>query len=405
MQKKYLISGVVAGISIILLTAIILINSPWFLWHIIPQEGSIRISANTSLISPLAHVVREYNPAVVDITPYIIPARRIAYVRQGEEEVIVLAPKLTHFQEAREVLTNQGWHQLQWGLFLIGRREALNSNLIAKPSVSRTLSAFFASLNSVIKHIGNKTVAISQVRGGSIAGVTSDLAALTIYSKEGIYTKAELSTLDIPSFTPKDREEITKISSEERDVLALSSKMLAYIPNQKNELIGETLKNIGFSITVDKITIDASRFSSLLVTRNGNSQALGVKEDKTGFITQAKKWVGNEEGYNYPQKRAFKLPDGTLGYEMVPSKPTSGWTNTGDSCEYLTGKEKTWWICAGTDSAAISNIKQNAQDILSGVSNQYQILKIAKIREDQPQNRIKSVIAIIKEEEINLLIK
>lgn len=153
---------------------------------------------------------------------------------------------------------------------------------------------------------------------------------------------------------PLDKLQPQKIqppSNLETMFVALPSAFLAHIPVDIQEKLQDTVK-VNLSLTKSRPDIinslqQAKAFTYLEGEFEGQA-ALGVIEDTgTSFMQAVKGWIALERGYLSPVTQAFRLPDGTIGHEYIPS-PTvgDGFSQPGlDACSisYIDGKPM--WLC------------------------------------------------------------
>ncbi len=166
---------------------------------------------------------------------------------------------------------------------------------------------------------------------------------------------------------------------EEELLVALHSKVLSVIPEElRRGWNNSILAKLGFVETKPDIINYLGRINSRIIIDITEENATIAAVDKSGdFVSTAKDWVQQEERHTRPRRRAFRLPDGTLGYEMVPGQIRSLFVDIFDSggCRRASfaarkaskqqqGQEIEFWLCAADGRVALGSSRDMA---LSGV--------------------------------------
>ncbi len=390
------------------------LTSGWFIWDLLPSDGEIALSVNVKAIEPLISAAKGYeqdNKFLESLEPYLTSAQRIAYAKKGDTEFIVLAPKWFSLRQAKEVLSEKGWQQAQWATLIFATRGQNNSESANKNHLSSIINAFLMPWKQAFLNKQQiRPIGILKAKAGTFPGLTKDISLIGTHKKDEIVIVVSLEPHEktiskFPQFSSEEREKL-KFDVDSNDLLALPAELLANIPtNQKNQIILNALEEIGFKTTASKALPEILKLDSIIIKTKGENIALGTKNHGNIFIKEAQAWVEREESYNYPQKRAFKLPDGTLGNELRPSKPDIAWVNTGENCAYFAGKEKTWWLCGEDKKAILGTSKEITQTSIRAVNDNYFQLQLAQIKQKQPTLPIKSLSGIGTEEKAIFLIR
>ncbi|MBI3255902.1 MAG: hypothetical protein HYZ63_02930 [Candidatus Andersenbacteria bacterium] len=411
MKKRpiYIVGWVATGIALSIGIVLYTTLSTWFYWSLLPTTGNIAISAESGrhLGSFIALADSAALPAE-HVMMYTRVASRLAYTDGPNGQFLIMLPKLLLHGQAKEMVIKEGWQYQKFGIMLIAKRGTGSEELGAKTQVSSIVRAFWLPWQQLLWHgQAFRPPVVIVAKPDAINGLKNGLVATSQYQEGGVYAKITFTYPATPEFS--EIQHINKATADNNtpyNFLALQRQMLAYIPTrQKNTLLHSIISQIGFTKTNDRLVKEVADMPSITLYQNAGHASLGSQENAEVFMKTARAWVESEDAYNYPQRRAFKLPDGTLGYETRPSKPDSNWVNTDNNCQYFNGKEKTWWVCSANGKAVLSNTQAAASQAISHQQTGYQQLHLAQLKGEKAEIGIEMVDIKGKENSIEIYIK
>lgn len=388
-----LITLLVVGVA-----AIISFYSTWFYFDLLPNQRDFALGLRpTQTVTSLMTLSELNNDPIAPIIDIISLASRVAYSKTSDFESVIMLPKILRQGEARRKLSLEGWQYKTFGPLLFAQRG------LAETDVPGSLPArvMRALINPWQQYLAaslplNPPILISAPH----VPLSEDIRGFTVISqasKSGIHISmkavdTQKKADDSVYATLRAGQHEDSNTFQKYQFAALPSKLLKVIPKDiKNAVFEKSIRDLGFTFTSSRIMKDIVKLEILLAYQGEGATALGTHKEPDSFIKQAKAWVVAEESYHYPQKRAFQLPDGTLGYEIRPSKPASKWVNVENNCQYLKGKEKTWWLCQSATAAVISNKVEIARAAMMRLDQSSWQLHLASLTDDEIINGITSV--------------
>lgn len=218
------------------------------------------------------------------------------------------------------------------------------------------------ALNKVDQPHPTVIVELSDTPGPiSLQGTVNENTFAFTYSLSGIADERDVGGRAVPPG-----------SMDQKDLkVALPSTVLNYFPmDELNTMQGDIVSDLAFTKTLPDIVGEfevAIAFGVHMGDDSGDVQAVGVVEgaESHRFSDHLEEWVAMERAYEFPIRQAFRLPDGTIGYELIPSPNVSaGFSTMGaDGCQttHLVGRQV--WRCQASD-VTVFGISYDATQIL-----------------------------------------
>ncbi len=200
---------------------------------------------------------------------------------------------------------------------------------------------FIASADAgVIPFLDNSLTIIGTAKGDDVQLVTAEQTI-------------DLHTTDLAAPPlPKDIGELK---------LALPSHVLDTIPDALNRLWNNALLDqLGFTNTQPDIMGHLAQYDSLAIGLTQNDVTITLTGNQELFTSTAKAWLQAEEAYTRQRQRAFRLPDGTLGYEQVPGEIREVFLNSVDeNCRHEAyphlADMNHFWLCTKDNQVVLSS--------------------------------------------------
>jgi hypothetical protein len=108
---------------------------------------------------------------------------------------------------------------------------------------------------------------------------------------------------------------------------------------------------------------------AILVSVQGQKAVIAVVGDKAAFAADIRDAIKAEEPYTRPVKHAFRLPDGTIGFEIVAGEQRDTFSGPASACQQDYGL----WLCQSNTAAALSNDRSLAEKSLNDTSWQVRL--------------------------------
>lgn len=104
-----------------------------------------------------------------------------------------------------------------------------------------------------------------------------------------------------------------------------------------------------------------SQFKTVHINLTSAEVTLGVRGAPDAFTETIKTWWQDNERNGRPTQRSFRLPDGTLGRELVPGEPRPLFMPVDSSCQADGEAEDDFWLCQKGNQAILSSAEAKAR--------------------------------------------
>jgi hypothetical protein len=336
-----ILGGLVAALAIHL--------SLWFLWAAVP-DGAIRLAFSHP--SNLSSFIDKYVlPALpLDLSLPREAIKRSAVSISDGNTIIAVEPRhaFSPFAQRRltEALKRRGWQVRRLGLVVI----AANSEqaLSRAPRGIRQLTATLRRAAGQALNPGdmNRPLAIMTAQAGSIPWYDQPFSAVAIEADNEIEIRyagrgASVIAADYPAppFPPENQ-------------------LTAVLPGIIINDLPEQLKNGWNTLIISRLHLEqsqpdifkaAAQHNNILVSIQGDQAVIAVQGGKGKFINGFIESIKAEEAYRRPERRAFRLPDGTIGYEMIAGQEQEITPPAAGACTAAGALI----LCAGEKTAAV----------------------------------------------------
>lgn len=367
MLRPLKLSLISAGslIAILLIIVLTVAASPWFAWQAgQADQADIAAAFRLAALPPEAAAkLRGYIPSKVAA----LAEGRYSYVtviKQGSDFEFWLRPRLSQQVRAGRQLNQAGWHVERVGLWLAVKEDAPPT---IQPSGLTTAWAGFKAWGRAAIQSDQFTYPAIMLRiaPGKLAAIPEGVALMS--QKKGQLLAGHYNLGEI--WPPERRVALRspkEVENEERvDLLvALPSSFLSAVPSQLkqewNHLLEEKLV---ISHARSTVLEEVPAYASVSVAVQGEDISLAVLDFGNQFKPTVEKWGAQETAYHAPTRRAFRLPDGTLGYESIPGELEAFLTLAASEagCEGGRNEILQLWLCRHGNWAAVSRNQALAQ--------------------------------------------
>lgn len=335
-------------------------TSPWFMWGIVASPLSGADERDLTLFFDIPATLK---PAVANLDARYqlsdqIPVslqsvRRLAWRRGVEREMIAVVPTLGQGDTVQSELATGAWRYQRLGGLIVASR-----GNIALPSSRTTLAAGARELGV---HLAPDALPFQPLALFSIGDIRAYVAhdrqqLLGVLRRSGAWPNARIA-----------RSESAPASGLE---LALGSQALAAIPTDILTRWQEELVNrFALKRSRPALVKELEGFDTVAAVLDADDVAIGARSASASFIQTAEGWLQAEQGYQSPSTVAFRLPDGTLGYEKRPSHAPITWQIVGDgACRTTTLAEVSYWLCRQAEAGALAKSESGARRVLAALS-------------------------------------
>ncbi len=139
-------------------------------------------------------------------------------------------------------------------------------------------------------------------------------------------------------------------------------RLPANILNAWEEKISQSFNIGGGSMSFASLLREQEGFG-LSVEQGG--MAVSITGEPERFKSALAAQIKEEVSFNNPVRKAFRLPDGTLGYEYVPGDGNAIWREEGGGCYSNNDLGSSLWLCQANNQAALAQDHQAAVAMLN----------------------------------------
>lgn len=368
--------------------------SAWFLWSLLP-DGNTKIALNytepgASLITDLLAL----SPLRAELEPIINQTRRFAYVQNSDSSVIALIPQNLLFfgqrNQIKQQLIASQWRIQNYGLIIVGVKGQSSIN-----PLSSALWQTFAKLNSRQYPYQPAVVAVNKSEYFAHSITPMAIVGVSVNRGQEVKFVSAKTLADIPVFS------ITSPAlpaNEDYLSLNLSGSTIQSIITQFNADWDDVIRSkLSLTQTKPAITALLAAQQTASLTLSGNDASIAMMGDPAALKTAINNWLSNEEAFSRPQKSAFKLPDGTMGYELVKGQLQAVLSDPDqEGCQAPVTPVVNLWLCQNSRGVALSTQRHLAQQALSGIDPNHHSISIGRQYLSQLElpiiNRINSLV-------------
>ncbi|MBI4022463.1 MAG: hypothetical protein HY372_03825 [Candidatus Andersenbacteria bacterium] len=370
MTRRYFIFALAALAAFFAVGASIfsLNRSLWFLWAALPPGGiRLAIDQHQSEGRLLAGYLKPYlDPSISQI---IKSSDKLAFSLNNDHLVISAVPRPVwslHTQRAfTRQLRAQGWQVRRYGLAIFAARLAPSDDPPALPN-RHTVSAE-ALRRRWQGDLPSHPLIIAAAKAGISPNIAGPFTLLADKHADELRIAISPSSHVIPFhpiellIAPDNYSPIMKSDLS----LALPSVYYSQLPEDLTFAWRNLLRQkFGFVRTAPNLlTIAPSGNQNVIkIQITGEDATLAIEGNNNAFVKNIQEAVRAEEAYARPERQAFRLPDKTFGFELVPGEPRGLF---GDPSADLCRQDFGLWLCQEGERAALSTKAELARQALN----------------------------------------
>lgn len=350
MKKKMLSWGIVSLSLILICIAVLSISgSLWFLRALLSEgAGEFTIGfynqllESTSVGKDMVHMKESFLP---DVTSGY---SRFVYKKDSNGEYIVGVPYITKQFSLVSDLQQRGWQTDRIGWLIIGSHTTTSS----VPSYSLRHAT-----GSALRHIIWERLPLHPLLVLQVEGREADSFALYLEENNGGVHVA-MNTQSPHFFRGKSQRMKKDTLDSKMTYVSLQRDVLSHLPNEFGATLERKISDsMHFIKTHPRMLESLLPLGSLAIVIEGDGTAIGVLSQNTGATTLMSEWINTEQGIRHPKKRAFSLPDKTLGYEYIPGVSSAYFNlNKGNnSCFPSENYDEQLFLCGKDRAVVLSN--------------------------------------------------
>lgn len=331
-------------------------TSLWLLWSALPDTAELRVATNSN--SLLAQPLLQTTSALGDWFPLTSTRALAAALKADGSTLLAIRTVFSKRYDVADRLREHGWHVTRFGPFIRATTQPENpltwQETIAKLARVHVLgrtplrpTLLLAATPAAWPWLNEP---IEVVATGSAAHMHF---LITAESDSGLPTEPA----GLPASSPAAVSDLT---------LTLPSHYVSRLPPALQTAWNALLhQRLGLQHTTPDIASYVSQFEVTTITVRGDDAAVSVRGATDAFAEAATSWLQEDERRSRPVERAFRLPDGTVGYERVPGpvQPVLGPEQEGCSSSVI--EDLPWWLCRSETTIAVGTSEALTREILA----------------------------------------
>lgn len=365
MPSRASLIGAIAAVVVCVLTLSFWFGhiAPWFMWGIVaqPEGPTVFFDIAPSLRPAYANLESRYTLSrTLPVNP--LSVRRLAWQKNPQTELIALVPARGTTPALKQELAQAGWRYRRLGGLMIAQRGQLPAH-----NAFSTRTLLRQGARELARHLWRdglplQPLAILHLPASS--ELFSSGARAVITSRRG--------SLIVLLRTHNAWPDATVISTTETPApvsdleLALPGDWLATLPADiASRWQAELWQNFALTESQPAIAKELSQYPSVALRIDKPDAAIGARSSSYAFSRAAEEWLADEQGYRNPTTVAFRLPDGTLGYEKRPTRIPIVWHVVGDGrCRTTTLTDYSYWLCQAGEVGVLARTEASAHQLL-----------------------------------------
>lgn len=312
--------ALVLVLTLLMAGAMYVSASAWFLWGLLPEVNSQLLIDTGGEISPLLTAAAS-RYQLADLLPFnVTQTRRFMLGVSENYGRLVIVPRAGQSQAVRSGLAGYGWKVQRVGFLLIAER-----GLAAAPD---SLLAWIRASWQGLKQVGRAAVWQRLPARPILLAATHDSRLIPgLPAPSRLVGRRQRGQLQLVwgrgGAWPKPGRS-AHFQGNSQDLLALvPGYVLKLLPQGLTSIWNAWLaEKLHFSYTHPNLMAALASFDHVIVKNSGENVTLGAIGNPEKFLGLAETWFSQEIAASQPVTAAFRLPDGTLGYEKRPGDLT-----------------------------------------------------------------------------------
>jgi len=361
-RVSFLLYGVAFAVLFLCGIIVVFSGSLWFLRSLVSEHSGQYVGYNTGFLK--SNVITK---GAQEKYAHFLPSgannfNRFVYKKdnKGGGEYIVGIPKIFHQFSLVQELKAQSFavRRVGWIVFA-SKGTVANSNLFT--AMGKTFSAVF------IQGLPIRVQMILQID-------TIDSASTALYiekNRNTIHSVIHVNSSEYIGGTVKRMQK--DVLGSEATFLALQSNMLPSIPSGFASAVESKVSELlHFTKTHPSILQGLlAENKTIFLSIEESSVAIGVQTTNDKTATLIHTWMQNEQGTRHPQKKAFALPDKTIGYEYLPGTSNAHFSLRGGTTNCLPSEEydEKLFLCGMGDILVLANEERAGSRLVELLTN------------------------------------
>lgn len=291
---------------------------------------------------------------------------RYAIAKSNNGQAIAGLPRLTVQPVIRDRLRQSGWevHRLLW-LVVAERGTTPRDSSHYWPRAGRGIISLMASFFTQPQ--STHPFMMLEVEAGAWPFIDQPYGALAYQEQQGIRVHIRPGN-NFERGLVKDSIDV--LPSFEGLEVEVSGVTLALAPEfLRDEWEKQLLETFQFANTTPAFMKTLSASNAMGIAERGEHAAIGVRTGAPEFTREVHRWIAEELSYQHLTRQAFRLPDGTVGYEYAPTAVSPVFTPSRSNPACATTKVNTeLWLCSNDRQAVLATEAELGEHLLTALA-------------------------------------
>jgi hypothetical protein len=351
MKKKPLTWGLVSLIVCCICAIPALTGSLWFPRELIGQGEGFMVGKSGNML---------YQQELEAMVPNVLAKYgRVVYANFSEAEYIVGIPRIVSQRIIAEELTRDSWEVRRFAYIVYARRTKGNelppAHMIPIRAMGKTILAVaWKRLPAYPQFIAQGTVS------------SQEFSVFVEESRIGLYGVVRTGSSEFRRV--RMRRGAHDGESNETSYVAIQRDLLQVLPEHiKTRVENKVSEAFRFIKTRPNILEHVFMLTpEAVIATNGDSIAIGIRSIEQKAADYMHEWIHTEQGVRHPEKKAFYLPDNTIGYEYIPGSSNASFSlnKANNGCLPSEGYDEQLFLCAKDDILVMTSSDVLGEELL-----------------------------------------
>lgn len=289
----------------------------------------------------------------------------VSYNADDSGEYMALIPRLRYQLTAKARLSTSGWHVSRVGWILVASRARPDAG-IAMREYGLWSAVIAQAKASVYGKLPLSPLFIFRTK-------QAGMSPIAIYASREAGGVTGVASIDAFEFMASDQHiKHSNVSGEDTMIVALPSNVLAAMHSDFSEALERLIAQfLHFQKTAPALLSSLPAGEDIYLTKNATDIAVGVRTQGEAFGRTSIDAMNAEQGQRHPKKKAFALPDNSVGYEYVRAAADVGFApgGTTNGCLPSERYDETLFLCGKQEAAVLASSENMGSTLIDFMSN------------------------------------
>lgn len=327
-------------------------QSPWFLIGVgnVSSENSQIVLGGSAVDDKVMRYVTTL-PLAIRVPAQLGQTFVYSEINEGKDQVFISFVGWQGKQEVLQALREVGLgYTSSFGPIVVGS---------STQHASIGVKDYFRGYSSMVLHKAKHSLdyfpaAVVSASGAARPYLETDLVGVMLRDQpHGFILISQKGSRSFAELRPANRSDEFQLFSDYSTVMSVTAEGLDVLPESMALALNQyILEQLMITYTTPDILQNLLAGSSVALIEDHRGFLLAVSGLNSERRAEVQRFIRNEAAYDYPQKKAFLLPDGTLGYQYVPNieAVTLEYATDEKGCVRSDVHGQSLWVCENKGS-------------------------------------------------------